>query len=87
MDIGSSFWQNRGSLKDIITHEYGHAIAHYYPELIVESSSFEKAFGGNYYDYNPVSMNSKSFISDYFKTMPMEDFAETFMVYVWRIDL
>ena len=76
--LAQGFWQNRGSLRDIIRHEYGHGVAHYYPELIVHSPKFEKVFGGNYYDYTPSSMNRASYISEYATTMPCEDFAETF---------
>ncbi len=82
--LSQGFWQNRGSLRDIIRHEYGHALSHLYPELIVQSAQFENAFGGHYYDYYASSMDLASYISDYARTMPCEDFAETFMVYVRR---
>lgn len=82
--LAQGFWQKRGSLKDIIRHEYGHALTHHYPELIIDSSRFEKCFGGNYYDYTASSMRKESFISIYASTMPCEDFAETVMVYVRR---
>ena len=82
--MAQGFWQNHGSLRDVIRHEYGHALAHYFPELIEHSKSFEKVFGGNYYSYVPTQMNRAAFISEYASTMPMEDFAETFMVFVKR---
>jgi hypothetical protein len=78
------FWQSRGSLRDVIRHEYAHALAHYYPNLICNSKEFEKAFGGKYYSYEPCQMEREAFVSEYAKTMPMEDFAETFMVFVRR---
>ena len=82
--MAKRFWQNRGSFRNVIRHEYGHALAHYYPELIQHSKSFEKIFGGNYYNDEPTQMERAAFISTYACTMPMEDFAETFMVFVRR---
>ena len=82
--LAQGIWQNRGSLRDVIRHEYGHALAHYYPEMIEHSKSFEKIFGGNYYSYVPTQMEREAFISKYASTLPMEDFAETFMVFVRR---
>jgi hypothetical protein len=82
--LAQGFWQYRGSLRDIIRHEYGHALAHYYPELIINSTHFKNVFGSNYYDYSPMEMNPTSYIPKYAATMPSEDFAETFMVYVRR---
>ena len=58
------FWQNRGLLRDVIRHEYGHALAHYYPEIIEHSKSFEKIFGGNYYSYVATQMKRAAFISE-----------------------
>lgn len=73
------------SLRDIIRHEYGHAMAHYYPELIIDNKEFRKAFNGHYYDLKfSVNGDSSSYVSEYAQTSPMEDFAETFMVYTRR---
>lgn len=80
--LSQTLWQNRGSLRDVIRHEYGHAVAHYYPELVVESAKFEKVFGGNYYSGEPAVMLEADYISEYARSLPMEDFAETFMIYV-----
>jgi hypothetical protein len=79
MIFGQSF-----SLRDTIRHEYGHAFAHYYEDLIAHNNAFVDAFGAPYYSYEPVNMPSEAFVSKYASTMPMEDFAETFMVYVRR---
>ncbi len=81
--LSQVFWQSRGSLRDVIRHEYAHSLAHYYPRII-SKSDFKKAFGGEYYSIEPIKMESDAFITDYASTMPMEDFAETFMVYVRR---
>jgi hypothetical protein len=79
-----TLWQSRGSLRDIIRHEYGHAFCHHYPELISDSPEFRTFFGGHYYDCSPSKMAKEAYISHYAQCMPMEDFAETFMVYVRR---
>ncbi len=78
------FYQHSISLRDVIRHEYAHAFAHYYPELIIDSKEFEKIFGGHYYSKIPSKMEHSAYITEYAKTLPMEDFAETFMVYVRR---
>lgn len=81
--IADGLLLERGSLRDIIRHEYGHAVAHYYPELI-SIARFEKTFGGNYYDYKGAAMDRSTYISEYACTRPCEDFAETFMIYLRR---
>lgn len=78
------FWQDRGSLRDVIRHEYGHAFAHYYPDLTILSEEFEKVFGGNYFCVESSYMGPDAYFTEYSRTLPMEDFAETFMVYVRR---
>ena len=80
--LSKLFNQNRGSLRAVIRHEYGHAFAHYYPELIIESIKFKSVFGGHYFDVNSSNMPFDSYVSAYAQTMPMEDFAETFRVYL-----
>ena len=82
--VAQHFLQERGSLRDIIRHEYGHVFAYYYPELIEHSPEFDKVFGGGYEDTEPSNMEDEAYVSDYAKTIPMEDYAETFMVYVRR---
>ena len=73
------------SLRDIIRHEYGHAMAHYYPELIVDNREFRKVFNGHYYDSkSALNDDSSNYVSLYAQSSPMEDFAETFMVYTRR---
>ncbi len=72
------------SLRDIIRHEYAHALAHYYPEMIVRPKEFKNVFGGTYYSVKPSKMEDEAYITEYAKTDPSEDFAETFMVYVRR---
>ena len=73
-----------GSLRDTIRHEYGHAFAHYYPELIRHSDAFVDVFGAPYDSYEAVDMPREAFVTEYASTIPMEDFAETFRLYVRR---
>ena len=81
--LSKKIWKKRGSIRDVIRHEYAHSFAHYYPKLI-SKSDFKNTFGDEYYTYEPIKMEKKAFISKYARIMPMEDFAETFMVYVKR---
>jgi hypothetical protein len=78
------FKQERGSLREILRHEYAHVLAHYYPEFIEDNEEFEKVFGGAYYHTQPIAMEDAAYITDYARKKPMEDFAETFMVYLRR---
>jgi hypothetical protein len=75
-------WQQRGSLRDVVRHEYGYALAHYYPSLILRSSRFSATFGGRYFGHRTAHGNSRDFVSTYAATCPAEDFAETFMLFL-----
>ena len=75
-------WQQRGSLRDVVRHEYGHAVAHWYPKLIQEGPRFREAFGGSYADKHFMDDWESDHVSQYASTRPMEDFAETFMVFL-----
>ena len=81
--LAQGFWaQRRGSLRDLVRHEYGHAVAFQYPSLVLRSTRFTTAFGGTYFRGKPVKGNVRDFVSAYARTQPCEDFAETFMHYV-----
>lgn len=72
---------SRTSLRDIIRHEYGHALAHTHRGLFC-SVPFKRAFGSHHdadirWDYDP-----QRHVSEYAATSPSEDFAETFMLYL-----
>lgn len=75
--------QKRVALRDILRHEFAHAYAHTHPEK-VNNQRFERVFGGPHtldtrlaQDFDPCRH-----VSAYAATMPMEDFAEVFMLYV-----
>lgn len=82
--LSEGLWQNRGSLRDVVRHEYGHAVAHYYPALIRRSQRFTSAFGERY-DSEGLETNTNKpseFVTSYALTNASEDFAETFMMYL-----
>jgi hypothetical protein len=72
-----------GSVRDVLRHEAGHALAHYYPQRIRRAAGFRRVFGGTYDQSGPASEEfRRSCVSDYAATSPCEDFAETFMFYM-----
>ena len=71
-----------GSVRDVLRHEAGHALAHYYPSLIRRAVAFRRVFGGTYDQPDPGGGKSSDFVSKYAATNPCEDFAETFMFYM-----
>ena len=78
--LSHDFWRNLRSLRDVVRHEYAHAIEYHYPVLAFHSKKFKTAFPApypqNYEKTNPWH------VSDYAAKAQTEDFAETFMVYV-----
>ena len=71
------------SLRNVLRHEYGHAVAHLHPSLIKRSREFTHVFGGRYDTKGPVEGYSPlQHVSTYAATMPQEDFAETFAYFV-----
>lgn len=72
----------KGSVRDVLRHEAGHALAHYYPMLIRRAVAFRRVFGGTYDQPDPVGGKSGDFVSAYAATSPCEDFAETFMFFL-----
>lgn len=70
------------SVRDILRHEYAHALADHHPERLA-TRGFIAAFGAPHERDRPVSAWSHhSHVSTYAATMPSEDFAETMMVYL-----
>jgi hypothetical protein len=69
-------------LRDLLRHEYAHAVADLYPRLS-HSRSFLRAFGGSYDRGRPVwEYHPHVHVSAYAATQPAEDFAENFAAYV-----
>lgn len=72
-------WQNRGSLRDVLRHEFGHALAYYHPGPICRSRAFTETFGGRYEGRrSEPPADGEDFVSEYAMSGPAEDFAETF---------
>jgi hypothetical protein len=74
-----TLWKIKGSLRDIIRHEYAHAIAFHFLKLVKRCREFREAFGGTYNGLRIVDMPVESFVSGYAMKSPAEDFAECFM--------
>lgn len=69
-------------LRDVLRHEYGHAIADLYPRLS-RSTDFRRAFEGSYDRMPPVrEYHPDHHVTSYAATRPAEDFAEIFMLYI-----
>ena len=70
------------SLRDVLRHEYAHALEHHHRGLI-HSSRFEDAFGSAHDDEMDVDFDPASHVSRYAATcVGQEDFAETFMMFL-----
>ena len=70
------------SLRDILRHEFAHAIEHHHRGLI-HTSRFEDAFGSAHDDHEEVEFDPATLVSEYAATcVGQEDFAETFMMFV-----
>lgn len=72
---------SKTSLRDVIRHEYGHALAHTHKGLFC-SVPFKRAFGTHHdadvkSDYDP-----DRHVTPYAATSPSEDAAEVFMLYL-----
>jgi hypothetical protein len=70
------------SLRDVLRHEYAHAIEHHHRGLI-HSTRFEDAFGAAHDDQTEVEFDSEQHVSPYAATCAgQEDYAETFMMFL-----
>ncbi len=81
--LGEWFGYTRSSLRDVLRHEYGHALADTHPAL-VRSWRFVEAFGAPHYAEVGWEYDPEHHVSPYASTLPMEDFAETFSIFVRR---
>lgn len=69
------------SLRDILRHEYAHAIADTHRGLF-RSARFADAFDAAHESSVGWEFDPDVFLTEYAATCPSEDFAETFMFYV-----
>lgn len=78
-------FKNHPSLRELIRHEYAHAIAYHYGGLVRGSHGFRRAFAGHYDDERARrDWDKRDVVSNYALTSPAEDFAETFACWYWR---
>ena len=70
-------------LRDVVRHEYGHAVADLYPRL-TRTRQFVQVFGGSYARKHQGRGcdATEDYVSSYAATRPCEDFAETWMYYI-----
>jgi hypothetical protein len=69
-------------LRDVLRHEYAHAVADLYPRLS-RSRDFLSAFSGSYDRGRPVEeYHPGTHVTAYASTQPSEDFAEVFMYFI-----
>ncbi|MGB0713820.1 MAG: hypothetical protein ACPGUC_09700 [Gammaproteobacteria bacterium] len=81
LSAAMGFGQGCG-LRDILRHEYGHAVADVYPKLS-RSKAFRQAFGASYDRGERIApYNPEQHVTRYASTEPAEDFCEVFMYYV-----
>ena len=69
------------SLRDVLRHEYGHAVADLHRGLI-RSKKFSSAFGSGHCFEKREEFHPEVHLTPYAVHSPGEDFAETFMIYV-----
>ena len=70
------------SLRDILRHEYAHAIEHHHRGLI-HCPRFEDAFSSAHDDHEDVEFDPARHVSEYAAScVGQEDYAETFMLFV-----
>ena len=69
------------SLRDVIRHEYGHAVADQHRGLI-RSRKFSTAFGAGHDNDKMDAFDPEVHLTPYAAHSPGEDFAETFMIFV-----
>jgi hypothetical protein len=70
------------TLRDVLRHEWAHALAHHHNDL-VSRKTFERAFDGGHENEEPARDHCPiRHISEYAQTNPSEDFAENFMHYI-----
>lgn len=72
---------NYTSLRDVLRHEYGHAVADTHRGLM-RSLQFTRAFGASQGASIEWEFDPEFHVSEYAATSPLEDFAETFMFFL-----
>ena len=79
--IRDHFTRSYVSLRDVLRHEFGHALADTHRGLF-RSSQFVDAFGASHGWDIEWEHDSYHHVTDYAATAPAEDYAEVFMFYI-----
>jgi hypothetical protein len=66
-------------LRDVLRHEYAHAVVHLYSGLL-RRLRFASVFGHGYYSKVASEFDPEKHVTPYVATQPAEDFADTFMI-------
>ena len=76
-------WLQDREIRDVIRHEFGHALADKYRKFF-RGGIFKAAFGASYGEKKVFDGEkwSDEYVTEYASTMTQEDFAETFMLYM-----
>lgn len=75
------FGESRVGLRDVLRHEFGHALVDLHP-MLFRTIEFRKAFGASIRAQAPWKYDPEHHITQYAATNPEEDFCETFMVWL-----
>ena len=75
------FGEPRVGLRDVLRHEFGHALVDLHPRLF-RSGAFREVFGASISAQYAWDHDPKHHITPYAATSPEEDFCETFMVWL-----
>ncbi|MFY8217043.1 MAG: hypothetical protein ACOVMP_10645, partial [Chthoniobacterales bacterium] len=79
--LGDLWHRRKTCLKDVLRHEFGHAVADTHRGLI-RSRKFREAFGAPHTWDVQWTYDAWHHVSEYAATAPAEDFAEVFMMYL-----
>lgn len=79
--LGDLLHGRKTSLRDVLRHEHGHALANCHRGLL-RSREFTRAFGRAHSSPEAEPFEPDAHLTEYAATAAAEDFAETFMAYV-----
>jgi len=74
--------RRRTTLRDVLRHEFAHALAYRSGSLVRDWKRFEQVFGAHHDGEYEVGIPGDHFVTGYAATSPCEDFAETVMCYL-----
>ena len=75
------FGESRVGLRDVLRHEFGHALVDMHPSLF-RTVAFRETFGASVLAQHSWQYDPEHHITPYAATSPEEDFCETFMLWL-----